>query len=1125
MKALRPKCLICNKACRKNQKYLQCDVCKNLVHRKCSNLSVTDIYKHDDCNIPFYCQKCNDFNYPLSNENDIDSVLNISNSGVQFNCGVSLDPDHLNNVFSTLVDDELNDNIRNRLVGLQPIPDKYYNAENIPFNEFESTTDNQISDKFSSIGINIRSLANTKNFSKFQAFIETLCFSPSVIAINETYLRDNNPGPHCDINGYTFISNCRKSHKGGGVGLYIRDFINFEIREDLTVMDDKIFESLFIEIKCVDKSIIFGTIYRSPSGDSDTDSIFLDYLKTCVSKLRKSKKYCIIQGDFNYNLNDVDDSHMSSFTEVMFDNLFFPHINLPTRITGTSATCIDHIWSNIFDSDVVCGIISETIADHMITFQCSDFNLTQSNNSAQDRKYSKIDYKKLTLKLNDIETRDILQCNDLDTAYMKLEQRVSDSIKDCTENVLPKDSNDQPWFDHELRKLRSKRQRFHKNLQRNRTPNNKLKFDRIDKEYDKLIIVKKKQFNHGRLDKYKKNLKRKWGVINDLLGRKKKENSFSSIYVDGVLVDDKQKIANGFNSFFSEIPKTFHEKLPPMDNLDRLQQCRDFLKTKRNSKFLPKKFINSIFLNPTSPDEIYDIIAKFENKSSCGLDGIPPKVVKIFPERLILCLTHIFNLSLSSGKFVSSFKKSKVVPIHKKKSKSDMNNYRPISLLPVISKILEKIMHTRLYSFLNKKDAFYRNQYGFRPKHSTDQAATVLVDKISYLLNNNMKVATIFLDMSKAFDCVDHQILLQKLYSYGIRGVAHSWFHSYLSGRTQKVMYNGTLSENTCEVKCGVPQGSILGPLLYLIYVNECAKSLNHSNAILYADDTTLVISAKTYANLYKFMNEDLKNLHNWLCLNKLTLNASKTKFIVYSVSSRSAKIPPELSVMIDGNTIERVENYTFLGTNINQHLSWKPHMLNILSKIQRNLGVVRKISRFLDRHSLFQLYHSLIMSHIRNGIVVWFHSHAAIRKKIQACANKFLRIIFHLKSRDSVRDLMKENKLLSVNQIYHLEVAKVMQKYSLKTIPAPFFDIFERQIRTSQTRTRSGSTVVRAPSSTQKCAQSIRCIGPQIWNALPNSIRFLPSENNDLSNHLPLPLKQFIPGMKKYAIENVPFH
>ena len=272
-------------------------------------------------------------------------------------------------------------------------------------------------------------------------------------------------------------------------------------------------------------------------------------------------------------------------------------------------------------------------------------------------------------------------------------------------------------------------------------------------------------------------------------------------------------------------------------------------------------------------------------------------------------------------------------------------------------------------------------------------------------------------------------------------------------------------------------------------------------------------------------MNEDLRNLHNWLCLNKLMLNASKTKYMIYSISSRTANIPSELSVKIDSDIIEKVDNYSFLGIKINQNLSWKPHMFEILSKIQRNLGIVRKIARFLDKNSLLQLYHSLIMSYIRNGIVVWFHSHAAIRKKIQACANKFLRIIFHLKPRDSVRAVMKEHKLLSVNQIYHLEVAKIMQKYSLKTIPSPFFDIFRGQIRTTQTRTRSASSIVRATSSTAKCAQSIRCTGPQVWNSLPHDIRFLPSQPSESVAQVPLPLKRFIQGMKRYAIENIPFH
>ena len=234
--------------------------------------------------------------------------------------------------------------------------------------------------KFSSLGINMRSLANTKNFAKLQFFINSLCFKPTAIAINETYLRNNDVGPHDNLKGYRFISNCRKTHKGGGVGLYVLDSSNFKVREDLTIMDDKIFESLFIEIKCSTRSVIFGTIYRSPNPDNDTHSVFLQYLNKCVTILGKSNKSCIIQGDLNHNLIDTEDSNTTLFSDIMFEHCFYPHINLPTRITTTSATCIDHIWSNIYNCDVVSGIFSETIADHMINFQCSDINISKPIN-------------------------------------------------------------------------------------------------------------------------------------------------------------------------------------------------------------------------------------------------------------------------------------------------------------------------------------------------------------------------------------------------------------------------------------------------------------------------------------------------------------------------------------------------------------------------------------------------------------------------------------------------------------------------------------------------------------------------------------------------------------------------
>ena len=211
-------------------------------------------------------------------------------------------------------------------------------------------------------------------------------------------------------------------------------------------------------------------------------------------------------------------------------------------------------------------------------------------------------------------------------------------------------------------------------------------------------------------------------------------------------------------------------------------------------------------------------------------------------------------------------------------------------------------------------------------------------------------------------------------------------------------------------------QGSILGPLLYLIYINDINQCLKHCHVTLYADDTTLVATANNYEDLYRFINEDLSALSKWLWLNKLTMNITKTKYIAYSLSQRTTLKRNDLKVFLNGSIIERVDSFKFLGIYIDEHLTWKSHMNKVLSKIQRNLGVVRRISCFLTRKALIQLFHSLIMSHIRYGIIVWHYHQIALRKKIQACANKFLRMIFFMKRRESVKKLMLDNKILSVN-------------------------------------------------------------------------------------------------------------
>lgn len=1118
---LRPKCNICKKACRKNQIFIKCKVCDYHVHRKCSPHTLSELYKYTSGKEPFYCNNCTKDAIPFDEVEELD----FSTSNHDANGNIVFDAEYLNRTFLThTLDDEDSDSSHLNIDNLQPIPDKYFNASSISLEECNSKMAGDLSNKFSSIGVNIRSLANTKNFAKLQVFLNSLSFNPSIIAINETFLRDNNPGPHSSLLDYQFISNCRKSHKGGGVGLYIKNSINCKVRDDLTIMDDKIFESLFVEIKCAEKTILFGTIYRSPNPDSDANVIFLNYLKKCTKILNKSKKPCIIQGDLNFNLIDLDDNATSLFTDTMFDDSFFPHISLPTRITQTSATCIDHIWSNIFDTDLIGGIVSETIADHLITFQISDFDISKTHLSSKLSPYKVIEYDKLTNEFENIETDSINACNDLNVAYGLFNERITNAIDVCSKLITPKSNSDNAWFDQDLLKMRNKRQRLYKQFNDLKTRTNKKRYDDIDKAYDKLIINKKKLYNHKRLDKYKKDLKKKWAVINDILGRPKKNSKINEINVKGRLVSNSGEIANSFNDYFTNIPSEYHDKLPKISDTERTKKCLDYLKKNKTSKFLPKQFLDSIFLSPTCPGEICDIISNFENKTSSGLDEISPKVFKNLTPNLIVSLAHIFNLSLSQGEFINSFKSAKVLPIYKKKDKTDMGNYRPISLLPVASKILEKIMHVRLYSFLNKKGFFYENQFGFRREHSTDQAAIVMTDKVTKALNKNLKVASVFLDMSKAFDCVDHNILLHKLYKCGIRGVAYSWFVSYLTGRYQKVLVNGILSENTCLIKHGVPQGSILGPLLYLIYVNDCNNCLEHSNSILYADDTTLVFVAKTYETLYRLINSDLEKLYNWLCYNKLTVNVSKTKFMIFTKSTRTAKLTGNPMIKLNGAEIEKVESFRFLGLTIDQNLSWKLHMREVLTKIQRNLGIVRKIARFLDRHSLFQLFHSLIMSHVRNNIVVWHHGHKALRKKIQACANKFLRVIFFLKPRDSVREIMKENNILSVNQIFHLEVSKIMQKVALGTATPAFLSLFGNQKKTNEIMSKAITNFTQGVPGSTKCGQSISFLGPSVWNSLPSAIKKKGTygvntrDNSVLAE--PLKFDIFLSKIKKHAFQ-----
>ena len=732
-------------------------------------------------------------------------------------------------------------------------------------------------------------------------------------------------------------------------------------------------EFLFLEVKVqkkINKKVIIGAMYRSPSA-SPTN--FIEIMKSKLQRLERHKnKQIILAGDTNIDLIQHDtDINAQNISDITLSHGFTEVISRPMRITDHSATLLDHIYTNSLTQTTSTGILINDMSDHLGTFinlnlksTRVNFRLKSDQANSSYRKFSAENIEHFKRLISEEAWDTVVEEPNVEAKYNNFEQIYAKHYNEAfpeTTNIIKRKKqrkNPKPWILPWLEEACDRKNRLYHKFVKEPTTSNKTVYAKMKKFVDKHIKLAKKKYYTAYFKEHYANSKKQWQIINTLLNRSKKKNPTNKlISADGTVLTAPKDIANRFNDYFCGIASSLKAQIIPQN-----------IRPNDYRQSLGPSVVNSIYLRDSDATEIREYINTLKNKATADTKSDALKAV-MDDKKFTTVFASVLNASMRDGIFPDQLKFAKVCPIHKSGSKTDVSNYRPISLLPIFSKIFEKALHSRVITFLEKNNSLYDHQFGFRKLHSCEHALLAAQNTILHALDKKQIAMLLLIDFSKAFDMVDHQILLHKLSHYGIRGIALKLFESYLEGRQQAVTINNEKSENKSLVH-GVPQGSILGPLLFIIYINDMPNIQKLTKFILYADDANIIITGTNAHEIITKYRELGEVLSKWVACNGLKLNVSKTNYMLFSNIDIGDLV--NYQPTINNRPIEQKNVAKFLGVLLDDKLQWTHHIRFLSKKMSRNCGILYKMKGILPQKAMLTLYHSFIQSHLNYCSLIW---------------------------------------------------------------------------------------------------------------------------------------------------------